>query len=189
MLRLAWLSVAIIIFTGCDAEPPRSFVPIVTTRPSPVSQVEPATETLPVAYYYRAITVGEEFRDTFVGNLLMYQLTAPKSGTLVAKLNWDASITGTSLMITVGDQPFHASPREQPSLVGRMAVSAGQTYIVKIEEGWSPWDYYFTNTLLLVTSIESAAFLIDNPLRCDCRQRNERTSRVQGSRRPCAASR
>ena len=73
MMRLASLFVAIMIFAACDSEPRRTFVPIVTTRPSPVSQVDPGIETVPFVPSYREITVGGEFRDNFIGNPLTYQ--------------------------------------------------------------------------------------------------------------------
>jgi hypothetical protein len=100
------------------------------------------------------ITVGEELRDTFVGGYLMYELTPPSTGTLVVRMTWDPNLTGTSLMITVGDRSFRASAAEEASLVGRMPVTAGQKYQTRIEEGRSPWDYYFNNPFVLITSIE-----------------------------------
>jgi len=38
--------------------------------------------------------------------------------------------------------------------VGRVAVSKGQTYRVKIEEGVAPWDYGFNDPFVLVAAVE-----------------------------------
>jgi hypothetical protein len=151
MMRVTASFALSVVFVGCNSTPPHTFVP---TRSSPVSQVATVPEFNFVPPPANVIRVGEELRDTFVGSYLTYELTPPSTGTLVARLTWDQSLTSTSLMLTIGDTSFRASAPGEASLVGRMSVTAGQKYQARIEEGRSPWDYYFNNPFVLITSIE-----------------------------------
>jgi hypothetical protein len=99
------------------------------------------------------ITVGKELRDTFEGTPLIYQLTAPSNGTLVARLTWNPHATSRRLTLTLGDQSFPTVSPDWSPVVGRLAVFAGQTYRVRVEEGLAFWDYDSVR-FALVTGME-----------------------------------
>ena len=56
-------------------------------------------------------------------------------------------------MLTLGDVRFFASPPDQPLVVGRVEVLAGQTYRISVEESYAFWDY-FDNPFVLTISLE-----------------------------------
>jgi hypothetical protein len=101
-----------------------------------------------------AITVGQQLRGTFIGNPLIYDLRAPSSGSLVLRLTWDSRANGARFMLTVGNTRFLASAPYWSPVVGRATVFAGQTYRVRIEEGFAPWDYGFNEPFVLMATIE-----------------------------------
>jgi hypothetical protein len=97
-----------------------------------------------------------------------YQLTAPSDGTLVTRLTFDSTVeNGAKLKLTIGEcatpQPntscpsaksFQGSEPNWSPVVGRVAVSAGRTYRVIVEEGLSPWDYHFNQPFELIAAVE-----------------------------------
>ena len=48
------------------------------------------SDTLAIAVSQQ-ITLGRELTDTFIGNPLIYALSAPSGGTLIVRLDWDPS--------------------------------------------------------------------------------------------------
>jgi hypothetical protein len=161
MIRPTLFFVVAIGFVACNSEE-RSLTPTLPSQgaSSPSSQ---ATGVL---------RVGQEIMDTFIGNPRIYELTAPSGGTLVTRLTWDPTVQGgAKLMLTIGQcampgaisltcpsavQFMNSAPNWSP-LVGRVAVSAGRTYRVIVEEGAAPWDYDFRQPFVLNTAIESGS--------------------------------
>jgi hypothetical protein len=144
MARLTLSVVLLIVLAACTSQGDPGFV---SARPSPISTVVPVGPG-------NVITVGSPFSGTFTGVAPTYTLTAPSNGTLVARLTWDPSLNGAKLMLTIGDHSFMSSAPDWSPLVARVAVSAGQTYAVKIEEGHAPWDYHFSDPFVLTATIE-----------------------------------
>jgi hypothetical protein len=97
--------------------------------------------------------VIREIRDSFLGPAKTYEVTVPSDGTLVGRLTWDITGNGPHLMLTLGDVGFFASPPDQPLVVGRVEVLAGQTYRISVEESYAFWDY-FDNPFVLTISLE-----------------------------------
>ena len=100
------------------------------------------------------ITVGQPLTSTFIGNPLFFDLRAPVSGTLVLRLTWHPRPFGARFLLSVGGTPFLASAPAWSPIVGRVAVFAGQTYRVRIEEGFAPWDYGFNDSFVLLATME-----------------------------------
>jgi hypothetical protein len=134
-------------FAGCND---RSYMPLRPSLPAPAGPAPPPT---PVSPLTPVITLGREVKDTFEGTLLTYQLTAPSNGTLTARLSWNHETTSRRLTLTLGDVSFPAEGPDWSPVVGRLAVSAGQSYRVTIEEGFAFWDYD-TVPFVLITAIE-----------------------------------
>ena len=86
MIRLPVWFVPLLVLEACSGAPRHS----APTVPSPVQTPIPPS-------YTRAITVGQQITlgraltDTFIGNPLIYALSAPSDGTLIVQLDWDAS--------------------------------------------------------------------------------------------------
>jgi hypothetical protein len=147
MIRLTFLLVFSIALVACGSRDG-------SVTPAAPSQVTPGTESGPTTPAHAVINVGEPLAATFASQPLTYDLTAPSAGTLVLKLSWDPSKDGARLMITVANTPFTASAPNWSPVVGRVPVSKGQTYRVKIEEGVAPWDYGANDPFVLTTAIE-----------------------------------
>ena len=147
MIRLTFLLVFSIALVACGSRDG-------SVTPAAPSQVTPGTESGPATPAHAVINVGEPLAATFASQPLTYDLTAPSTGTLVLKLSWDPSRDGARLMIIVANTPFTASAPNWSPVVGRVQVSKGQTYRVKIEEGVAPWDYGSDDPFVLTTAIE-----------------------------------
>lgn len=105
--------------------------PATSTNPSAVpSSDTPASSPTP-------INVGEEVNGMLEvhGVSYVYELTAPSSGTLTARLSWDAK--QGSLELSLADTLF---PSKSPPTVGTLVVAAGQKYRVKVADA-AKWDY------------------------------------------------
>lgn len=88
------------------------------------------------------LRVGEDLRGTFNGPWMFYELTSPGTGTLVVRLSWDPA-TGAKLTIEVANVNFAGSFPNWSPVLGRVPVTAGQRYLLKIDQV-SPWDYDFS---------------------------------------------
>jgi hypothetical protein len=146
MVRPTLFLVLLVAFVACNSTP---------TTPTP------GTSGI-------VITVGQEVTDTFRSTPRTYQLTAPSDGTLVTRLTFDSTVeNGAKLKLTIGEcatpQPntscpsaksFQGSEPNWSPVVGRVAVSAGRTYRVIVEEGLSPWDYHFNQPFELIAAVE-----------------------------------
>jgi hypothetical protein len=160
MIRPTLFFALLIAFVACNSEH-RNVTPTTPTLPSQPQPVPPGTSGI-------VITVGQEVRATFIGNPGIYQLTAPSDGTLVTRLTFDPTVeNGAKLKLTIGEcatpQPntscpsaksFQGSEPNWSPVVGRVAVSAGRTYRVIVEEGLSPWDYHFNQPFELIAAVE-----------------------------------
>jgi len=106
------------------------------TRPSTVPSPAPPQ---PPSQVPRVISVGEEVKDTltFHGDQRAFELTAPSTGTLIARVSWERNRGLLELMLA--DRRFGPSTPEG-AIVGTLLVVAGQTYRVRIADG-APWDY------------------------------------------------
>jgi hypothetical protein len=137
MIRPTLFFALLIAFVACNSGTP--------THPSQPSVV-PGNDT---------ITLGQALKDTYIGNPLIYQLTAPSGGTLVTQLTFDPTgEAGVKLMLTIdecampepsssrcrSDAQFLGSAPNWSPVVGRVAVSAGRTYRLIVEDGVAPWD-------------------------------------------------
>jgi hypothetical protein len=143
MIRPTLFIVMMIAFAGCHSDE-RSLMPTLPSQETS-SPLIPATGV---------ITVGREFKDTFIGNPRSYQLPASSTGTLVLRLAWDPHLDGAKLMLTVDDVSFRATAPDWSPVVGRLEVLAGRVYRVRIDEGVAPWDYGFNDPFVLTTAIE-----------------------------------
>ena len=116
-----------------DRELRAPLVPSVAPPPAPPSPPLPQTG--------RQISVGEEVTDTLTahGAQMLYQLTAPRDGTLILRLSWERH--RGLLELRLADTRFSASPPDwSPPIVAQLSVAAGRTYSVRIMDG-APWDY------------------------------------------------
>ena len=80
-----------------------------------------------------------------------FLVTAPASGTLVAKVTWDVDYTGMLLMLRMGETDFPPTGRPWSPHVGRMKTVAGQQYRVAVGLAGSDW---FGGPFVLTTSME-----------------------------------
>jgi hypothetical protein len=76
--------VLLLALEACSGSP-RNSAP---TAPSPVQAPIPPSYT-PAITVSQQITLGRELTDTFIGNPLIYALSAPSDGTLIVRLHWD----------------------------------------------------------------------------------------------------
>lgn len=111
------LTILVVVLAGCDGEP---------VRPTPLPVYVP-----PV----RAMSAGEELKDTFGGAELVFEVTAPTQGTLVVRLAWDPLATDSLLELVIGDTRFLFSEPDASPIVGRVSASAGQRYLVRVAPG------------------------------------------------------
>src|SRR6476659_1384035 len=149
MIRLPVWFVLLLVLEACSGAPRHS----APTVPSPVQTPIPPS-------YIRAITVsqqitlGRALTDTFIGNPLIYALSAPSDGTLIVRLDWDSSKGSDDiahLMLIMGEcavppgRGYPSCPSAQETrgpgplgsapVIARTTVSAGQTYRVIVDEG------------------------------------------------------
>jgi hypothetical protein len=120
------------------------------TLPSAPSTVLLPTPTTPG----RVISVGEQVSGTLTahGTSMLFDLTAPSDGTLVVRLNWDPQ--QGSLELHLGDRVLYAVPPAQSLIVGRLRVTAGRTYRLRVAD-FAAWDYDdLFLPFVLTTSIE-----------------------------------
>ena len=159
MIRLPVFFVLLLALEACS-DSPRNSAP---TAPS---------YTLAITVSQQ-ITLGRELTDTFIGNPLIYALSAPSGGTLIVRLDWDPSKGSDDiahLMLIMGEcavppgrgypscpsaQETHGpGPLGSAPVIARMTVSAGQKYRVIVDEGLAPWDYGFNQPFTLIAAIE-----------------------------------
>ena len=167
MIRLPVFFVLLLALEACSGAP-RNSAP---TAPSPV-QAHSASDTLAITVSQQ-ITLGRELTDTFIGNPLIYALSAPSDGTLIVRLDWDPSKGSDDiahLMLIMGEcavppgRGYPSCPSAQETrgpgplgsapVIARMTVSAGQKYRVIVDEGLAPWDYGFNQPFTLIAAIE-----------------------------------
>jgi hypothetical protein len=80
---------------------------------------------------------------------MVYELTAPRDGTLLVRLAWEPH--QGLLELNVANIPFTAA---SPPLIARIRVAAAQKYFVRVLDG-APWDYDDLRLpFVLTTSIE-----------------------------------
>jgi hypothetical protein len=88
MIRLPVFFVLLLALEACSGSP-RNSAP---TAPSPVQAPTPIPPSYtPTITVSQQITLGRELTDTFIGNPLIYALSAPSDGTLIVRLDWDPS--------------------------------------------------------------------------------------------------
>ncbi len=150
MTRLSSFFVLLIV-VACDSRDERRFGP---SQPTGVSEPAPNPTPVPPSSVNGVIQVGEDLKATFSGPWQFYELTAPSDGTLVLRLIWNPA-TNLKLMVAVGDMEFNPSPPGWSPVVGRVPVAAGQTYLLRIDQAFAPWDYDFSITpFVLTTALE-----------------------------------
>jgi hypothetical protein len=102
----------------------------------------------------REIALGEVVQDRINDALTRhdYQLTAPATGTLVARLSWDVWSLGTLLKLMLDRAEFRPIPPEWSPVTGRLPVVAGHRYRLTVSLAGADWipDDRFT----LITTIE-----------------------------------
>jgi hypothetical protein len=88
----------------------------------------------------RVISVGEQVNGTLTahGASMLFDLTAPSDSTLVVRLNWDPR--QGSLVLQLEDQVLSAVPPDRSSIVGRLPVTAGRNYRLRVAD-FAAWDY------------------------------------------------
>lgn len=101
----------------------------------------------------RAITVGEEVTGRFVGQELVFVFSAPRNGTLVARLLWDVSRNSSVLTLRFGETASASrSTAEVSPLVGRWRVAAGE--MCRLTVGAGGTDRGYDETFVLTTLLE-----------------------------------
>lgn len=84
-----------------------------------------------------------EIRDTYWGGRRTYAVTSPGKGTLVSHLAWNAARRDAArLGLSLGGQWFPPAGPSWSPVVGRIAVEAGQTCRVDVEESFAIWDFF-----------------------------------------------
>jgi len=102
----------------------------------------PTTPSIPSAtapsVAVRGIAIGENVTGTLQvhGAKNVFELTAPSSGTLVARLSW--SSTQGRLELWLADTLSAQS--DKPPIAGTLTVVAGQKYRVTVADA-AAWDY------------------------------------------------
>jgi hypothetical protein len=166
MLRLAALIVLLIITAACD-------FPSTRVTPSAASPLTPPSSPTPdptlTTTLTATLTIRQPLNGTFIGNPLTYEVAAPSGGTLVVRLSWDPTVPyGARFLMVIGECAaptwfrlrcpsavvFRSSGPDWSPLVGRLAIAAGQTYRVVVDEGVSPWDYGFNQPFTLMADLE-----------------------------------
>ena len=169
MIRLPVFLILLVALEACSGSP-RNSAP---TAPSPVQAAIPPSYTPAAITVSHQITLGRELTDIFIGNPLIYALSAPSDGTLIVRLDWDPSKGSDDiahLMVIIGEcavppgrgypscpsaQETHGpGPLGSAPVIARMTVSAGQKYRVIVDEGLAPWDYGFNQPFTLIAAIE-----------------------------------
>ena len=117
-----------------------------TARPSAVPSLASPPPSPPAT---GAISIGEEVNDTITspGGSDVYELTAPSTGTLVARVSYEP---GQAVVLYLADQAFESDT----PIVGRLPVVAGRQYRVEVAIGdfWGYGDVFVR--FVLTTSIE-----------------------------------
>ena len=151
MTRYAVIFGLLLTAAACNASPDRR-VPLPTTPtliPEPTPTPLPSPPPPPVV---RSLTLGEEVKDVFHGSERIFELVAPASGVLVARLNWDVWYNGSLLVLGLGEAKFKGSPPAWAPVIGKPHVTSGQTYRVTVSEGGTDW--WYEDPFVLTTSLE-----------------------------------
>ena len=151
MTRFAVMFGLLLTAAACDGGPDRR-VPLPATPtliPEPAPTPSPSPPPPPVI---RSIALGEEVKDVFLGSERIFELTAPASGVLVARLNWDVWYNGSLLVLGLGEAKFKGSPPAWAPVIGRLQVTSGQTYRLTVSEGGTDW--FYDDPFVLTTSME-----------------------------------
>jgi hypothetical protein len=141
---------AMVFFAACTStNAPTPTIPSLTPVSSTISPSVQVTAAAPTA-----IIVGKDITGTLQahGAETIYELTAGSTGTLVAQLNWTP--TQGRLQLDLADRIFAHYPENVSPLIGKLAVSAGGTYRIRVSDG-APWDYdVLSLRYVLTTAIE-----------------------------------
>lgn len=148
MNRLICVLSLLILAAACENRGERIITPAPVQPSVPISPAPPPPVT-PVTP--RSIAVGEEVKDTFKGNALEFELTAPRDGVLVATVTWDVWFNGSILVLSMGGVDVKPAPPWSP-ITGKMQVVAGQTYRLSIKPGGTDW--FYGDPFILQTWIE-----------------------------------
>jgi hypothetical protein len=109
--------------------------------PSPIPSGGAPPDAVPAPPAIRVISVGEEVKgrvDSSVPRL--FDVIAPKDGTLAVRLAWEAA--QPTLRLDVADSRFiPLAPDGSSPIDGRLSVAAGRTYRIRVSLDLSPWDY------------------------------------------------
>ena len=150
MIRPTFLLCLLPLMAACDFERPE---PVrLPTTPAAVSPPVPTPAPVPVAAIPRRISVGDAIKDTFLGTELVFELTAPRDGTLVATVSWDVWYNGTLLVLALQGNDFKPVPPQWSPVSGNVRVVAGQTYRLAIKPGGTDW--FYNDRFELVTAID-----------------------------------
>src|SRR5688500_3762504 len=151
MTRPVFLLCALALVAACDNGPLRLPPPtrpaVVVPPPAPEPPPPPAPAPSP-----RVITVGEEVRGRFTGVEAFFELTAPVSGVLTARLNWDVWFNGTLLVLKLEDAAFKGAPPDWAPVTGTLRVTAGGKYRLAVAGGGTDW--FYDDEFVLITSID-----------------------------------
>jgi hypothetical protein len=136
MIRFTILAASALFLIGCDFGAEGRLTPS-----SPSSHLAPPTPVPPPIPppISGEIPVGVNFSDVLDTGSKWYSVRAPSGGTLVATLRWDPS-SSLLLALGIGGEWFYGSSPNWSPIIGRVPVSADETYRVGVE--WAnPWDY------------------------------------------------
>jgi hypothetical protein len=126
-----------IVISGCS----RAELPTSPTVISPGNTAEPV----------RLITVGQEIKETLTqnGERMLFDFTAPSSGTLIVQLSWVRA--QGRLELTVNKGSFTSA---QPPIIGKIPVTRGETYELKVQDPAAWDDGGLSLPFVLTTTIE-----------------------------------
>jgi len=151
MTRVAVMFGLLLTAAACDGGPDRR-VPL-PAMPTPIPEpAPPPPPPPPPPPVIRSIALGEEVKDVFRGSERTFELTAPASGVLVARLSWDVWFNGSLLVLRLGEAEFKGSPPDWAPVIGRLQVKTGQTYRLTVSEGGTDW--FYDDPFVLTTSLE-----------------------------------
>ena len=132
------LTTLLVISTACSREssarlPTQPSVP----TPAPV----PGPPSPPPGQAIKAISIGEEVKGHFNGTTVVFEVMAPRDGTLSVTLTWDPWFTSSLLVLNLHGTPQRPVPPAWSPVAGMLQVSAGQLYRVAVEAGGTDWFY------------------------------------------------
>jgi len=155
------LCTSFMLLAACDFG---TRLPTHPTETGPVAPTPPPP-FVPSSTIDRDITVGEVVTDTVTESqpacaridgwwipCRQYRLTATATGTLVVRLTWDPFHNGVLLMLRLDSHDLTGSAPPWSPIIGRLPVTAGQSYVIGVELAGQDW--FGGDSFVLETAME-----------------------------------